>query len=111
LEDTKAFFALPEAVKQSLFDPENGGGQRGYTPFGTENAKGMAQKDLKEFWHHGRDLPEGHPYREVMPPNVSVAEIRKLRRQHQGALSTRSTRWARCCSRHRQGSGPGPRLV
>jgi isopenicillin N synthase-like dioxygenase len=74
LEDTKAFFALPEAVKKTYFDPAKAG-QRGYTPFGTENAKGMTAKDLKEFWHLGRDLPEGHPYREVMPDNISVAEI------------------------------------
>jgi isopenicillin N synthase-like dioxygenase len=74
LEDTKAFFALPEDVKTAYFDPAKAG-QRGYTPFGTENAKGMTTKDLKEFWHLGRDLPEGHPYREVMPDNISVAEI------------------------------------
>ncbi len=73
LEDAKAFFALPEAAKQS-YVVENGGGQRGYTPFGTENAKGMAQKDLKEFWHHGRNLPQGHPYSDVMPPNVPVSD-------------------------------------
>jgi len=77
LDDAQAFFALPEATKRAYFD-ETGGGQRGYTPFGQENAKGMTQKDLKEFWHHGRDLPDGHPYREVMAPNVSVAEIARF---------------------------------
>ncbi len=74
LEDTKAFFALPEAAKKRYFDPERAG-QRGYTPFGTENAKGEAKKDLKEFWHLGRDLPEGHSYRQVMPDNIDVPEI------------------------------------
>lgn len=74
LEDTQAFFALPEEVKKKYFDPAKAG-QRGYTPFGTENAKGMTAKDLKEFWHLGRELPEGHRYREVMPDNISVAEI------------------------------------
>ncbi|XBQ15672.1 MAG: 2-oxoglutarate and iron-dependent oxygenase domain-containing protein [Oceanicaulis sp.] len=77
LEDTKAFFALPEAAKRAYFDPA-GAGQRGYTPFATENAKGMAAKDLKEFWHRGRDLPEGHPYAEVMPANMAVSEIARF---------------------------------
>src|SRR3954447_27042712 len=59
--DTKAFFALPEAVKRRYHVP-GGGGQRGYTPFGIETAKGHTQRDLKEFWHTGRTLPAGHPY-------------------------------------------------
>ena len=71
--DTSAFFALPETAKRAYYDP-HGGGQRGYTPFATENAKGVAQKDLKEFWHRGRDLPPGHRFSKLMPPNVCVAE-------------------------------------
>ncbi len=74
LADTKAFFALPEETKRAYFDP-HGGGQRGYTPFATENAKGRSAKDLKEFWHRGRDLPPGSPWRASMPANVSVTEI------------------------------------
>jgi len=74
LADTKAFFALPEGVKHAYYDPE-GGGQRGYTPFATENAKGFAQKDLKEFWHRGRDLPPGHRFNTLMPKNVPVSEV------------------------------------
>ncbi|MEQ8405233.1 MAG: 2-oxoglutarate and iron-dependent oxygenase domain-containing protein [Oceanicaulis sp.] len=74
LADTKAFFALSEDVKHAYYDP-HGGGQRGYTPFATENAKGFAQKDLKEFWHRGRDLPRGHRFADIMPANVSVAEV------------------------------------
>ena len=77
LEDTKAFFALPDDVKRGYFDTKYAG-QRGYTPFGAENAKGMATKDLKEFWHRGRTLPEGHPYREIMPDNVSVTDIERF---------------------------------
>ena len=77
LEDTKAFFALPDDVKRGYFATEYAG-QRGYTPFGAENAKGMATKDLKEFWHRGRTLPEGHPYREIMPDNVSVTDIERF---------------------------------
>jgi isopenicillin N synthase-like dioxygenase len=65
----KAFFALPDALKQAYFDPR-GMGQRGYTPFGLETAKGAETSDLKEFWHVGRDLPLGHPLSASMPPNV-----------------------------------------
>ena len=69
LDDMRAFFALPEAVKRRNFI-EGGKGQRGYTPFGVEIAKGAAHTDLKEFWHVGRELPPGHPLAAVMPPNV-----------------------------------------
>ncbi len=71
---TKAFFALPPEVKQRHVVP-GGGGQRGLTPFGIEAAKGHAQADLKEFWHIGRELPVGHPYSEVMPPNLWPDEV------------------------------------
>ena len=54
-ELTEAFFALPETEKRR-WHVAGGGGQRGYTPFGTEIAKGAAVHDLKEFWHVGRDL-------------------------------------------------------
>ena len=49
----KAFFALPEPVKRRYLIA-GGAGQRGYTPFGVETAKGGAHADLKEFWHTGR---------------------------------------------------------
>ena len=69
LADMKAFFALPEAVKRrSLI--AGGKGQRGYTAFGVEVAKGEAHSDLKEFWHVGRELPDGHPLRPYMPQNI-----------------------------------------
>jgi isopenicillin N synthase-like dioxygenase len=53
IDASKAFFALPEDVKEKYHDAANGR-QRGYTPFGTENAKGAKAADLKEFWHTGR---------------------------------------------------------
>jgi isopenicillin N synthase-like dioxygenase len=64
-----AFFALPEAEKRQFHIPGIGGA-RGYTPFGTEIAKGAAHVDLKEFWHVGRDLPPGHPLAAQQPNNV-----------------------------------------
>ena len=74
LERAKAFFALPEAVKRAYVIP-GGAGQRGFTPFGVETAKGETRADLKEFWHVGRDLPPGHPYAPLIPPNVWPAEV------------------------------------
>jgi isopenicillin N synthase-like dioxygenase len=68
LAATKTFFALPEATKLKYKLPVMG--QRGYTPFGIETAKGHQHYDLKEFWHVGRDLPPGHRYRDHMPDNV-----------------------------------------
>ena len=68
LASARQFFALPEAVKLKYKLPVMG--QRGYTPFGVETAKGETHYDLKEFWHVGRELPEGHRYRDHMPDNV-----------------------------------------
>ena len=50
----KAFFALPEAVKRRYLIA-GGAGQRGYTPFAIETAKGERHADLKEFWHVGQE--------------------------------------------------------
>ena len=69
LDDTRAFFALsPEAKMRSRMIGAQG--QRGYTPFGVETAKGAEHFDLKEFWHVGRELPAGHRFRDHMPDNV-----------------------------------------
>ena len=65
----KAFFAMPTQAKMN-YRLIGAGGQRGYTPFGVETAKGAEHFDLKEFWHTGRELPGGHPYRATMPDNV-----------------------------------------
>ena len=74
----KAFFALPEEVKRKYLIA-GGGGARGYTPFGIETAKGLKAHDLKEFWHVGRDLPEGHRFRDHMPDNLWPAEVRNFK--------------------------------
>lgn len=78
LAATKAFFALPDAAKRR-YHIAGGAGQRGYVPFGVEAAKGAAKVDLKEFWHVGRELPEGHRYRPSMPHNLWPAEIPAFR--------------------------------
>ncbi|NBC35400.1 isopenicillin N synthase family oxygenase [Novosphingobium sp. FSY-8] len=68
-ELNKAFFALPEEEKRRYYKAEIFG-QRGYTPFKTEIAKGADRHDLKEFWHVGRDLAPGSALADSMPANV-----------------------------------------
>ena len=70
----KKFFALPEETKRSYFIP-GGGGQRAYTPFATEVAKGAKAKDLKEFWHVAREIPRDHKYADLMGANLYVKEV------------------------------------
>ena len=74
----KAFFALPTETKRAYF-VEGGMGQRGYTPFRVETAKGESIADLKEFWHVGRELPGGHRYAADMPANLWPDEIESFR--------------------------------
>jgi isopenicillin N synthase-like dioxygenase len=73
-DKAKAFFALPEEAKRKYHIP-GGGGARGYTPFGIETAKGAQAFDLKEFWHVGRELAAGHPFRDHMGDNVWPEEV------------------------------------
>jgi isopenicillin N synthase-like dioxygenase len=69
-EVARAFFHLPPAAKQRHHDPAKHG-QRGYTGFGTEHAKGSQAPDLKEFWQVGRpDVPDDHPVHRLYGPNV-----------------------------------------
>ena len=81
------FFALPEETKRK-YHVAGGGGARGYTPFGIETAKGAKAHDLKEFWHVGRDLPEGHPFRGHMPDNVWPSEVPSFKDTFQELYAT-----------------------
>ena len=74
-----AFFALPEDIKRR-YDASGNGGQRGYTAFGREIAKGASENDLKEFWHVGRDLPAAHRLATTMPPNIWPKEIKDFQK-------------------------------
>ena len=73
-EQTKAFFALSRDKKDSYADADNGH-QRGYSPIGSENAKGRKVSDFKEFWHTGRNLPADSPYRANMQDTPDVKEL------------------------------------
>jgi isopenicillin N synthase-like dioxygenase len=67
------FFALPEQVKVRY--KSAAGGQRGYTPFGIEQAKDQAVPDLKEFWHVGREISRDNPWPEILIDNTWPVEV------------------------------------
>lgn len=56
------------------------GGQRGYTGFGKEHAKNRTVGDLKEFWHVGQELPQGHALYEDYPENAWPTELPDMRK-------------------------------
>ncbi|MCA1778246.1 MAG: isopenicillin N synthase family oxygenase [Xanthomonadaceae bacterium] len=70
----KQFFALPESLKRRYYQP-GGGGKRGYTGVGIEQAKDHDVPDLKEFWHVGRELQGENPYPDILLPNVWPEEV------------------------------------
>ena len=74
----RAFFHRPEAEKLRYY-VAGGAGERGYTPFGFEHARDQPTPDLKEFWHVGRELPQGHPLARVYPRNLWPAEVPAFR--------------------------------
>ncbi|MET6998934.1 isopenicillin N synthase family dioxygenase [Chitinophaga defluvii] len=68
------FFALPSATKYAYEIPELAG-QRGYTSFGKEHAKGYDAPDLKEFFQFGQTVEDKDAIAEEYPPNVQVKEV------------------------------------
>ncbi|MEL4308311.1 isopenicillin N synthase family dioxygenase [Joostella sp. CR20] len=72
--EIKKFFDLPQEVKDT-YEIEGIGGQRGYTSFGKEHAKGKKEGDLKEFWHFGQYVEDDPKLEKEYPPNVEVKEL------------------------------------
>ncbi|WP_340198545.1 isopenicillin N synthase family dioxygenase [Ascidiimonas sp. W6] len=72
--EVKKFFDLPDEVK-SKYEIEGIGGQRGYTSFGKEHAKGKKEGDLKEFWHFGQYVEDDEILAKEYPDNVKVEEL------------------------------------
>lgn len=73
-QTVKAFFALPQQVKDKYEFPVLAG-QRGYTTKGKEKAKDAKTPDLKEFWQRGQTII-GQPYsKEDFPDNPVVDEL------------------------------------
>lgn len=73
-QECESFFGLPLETKVK-YEIEGIGGQRGYTGFGKESAKGRTEGDLKEFWHFGQNISEDSKYKEEYPENVLVEEL------------------------------------
>jgi isopenicillin N synthase-like dioxygenase len=73
-EVVKAFFALPDGLKQKYEDPALKG-QRGYISKLKEHAKGRSAPDLKEFYHVGQDSGAGHPVTRAYPDNIWPEEV------------------------------------
>ena len=71
---SKEFFALDTATK-AKYEIEGLAGQRGYTSFGKEHAKGSNVADLKEFFQIGQEINDSHPNKAAYPDNVQVTEV------------------------------------
>lgn len=78
-DEVKEFFDLPEELKKKYEDPVNAG-QRGYTSFGREHAKGSNAGDLKEFWHFGQEVQGPDPIKSEYPNNIYVDELPEFNR-------------------------------
>jgi isopenicillin N synthase-like dioxygenase len=76
-QEIKDFFALPTNTKEK-YEIEGLGGQRGYTSFGKEHAKGKKEGDLKEFWHFGQEPDANANLIEEYPDNVIVEELKNF---------------------------------
>jgi isopenicillin N synthase-like dioxygenase len=72
--EIKNFFNLPQEIKDKYEIPGIGG-QRGYTSFGKEHAKGKKEGDLKEFWHFGQYVENDPKLEKEYPANVEVREL------------------------------------
>ncbi len=75
--EIKNFFDLPLEIKMK-YEIEGLGGQRGYTSFGKEHAKGKKEGDLKEFWHFGQYVEKDPELEAEYPKNVEVNELPKF---------------------------------
>ena len=73
--NTKEFFSLPAETKRK-YEIAGLAGQRGYTSFGKEHAKGSTAPDLKEFFQFGQTVEDNDPIKSEYPDNVIVSEIK-----------------------------------
>ena len=76
---SEELFSLDVATKLK-YDSINYKGQRGYTAFGREHAKGNSAPDLKEFWHVGQEATQvdnNYPY----PQNLWPIEVTNMKQQ------------------------------
>lgn len=84
-QQAASFFQL-DTVTKAQYEIKNLAGQRGYTSFGKEHAKGIDAADLKEFWQVGQPEPayQGPEYHD----NVSVTELPEFAPSFEKAYQT-----------------------
>jgi isopenicillin N synthase-like dioxygenase len=73
-EYVQQFFSLP-LEKKTTYQVPGLAGQRGYTSFGQEHAKGSESPDLKEFFQYGQNVEDNDPIKSQYPDNVQVREV------------------------------------
>ena len=73
-EYVQQFFSLP-LEKKLAFEVPGLAGQRGYTSFGREHAKGSDAPDLKEFFQYGQNVEDNDSIKEEYPDNVQVRSV------------------------------------
>jgi isopenicillin N synthase-like dioxygenase len=76
-EYVQQFFSLPSEQKLK-YEVPGLAGQRGYTSFGREHAKGSEAPDLKEFFQYGQTVEDGDLIKEEYPDNVKVKEVKNF---------------------------------
>ena len=71
------FFSMP-IDKKRKYEVPGLAGQRGYTSFGKEHAKGSDAPDLKEFFQYGQVVNDNDQVKDEYPDNVQVEEIKEF---------------------------------
>ena len=72
-QHVQQFFSL-FLVEKKQYELKDMAGQRGYTSFGKEHAKGSEAPDLKEFFQYGQIARDGF-VDEFYPDNVKVNQV------------------------------------
>ncbi|HEY0058867.1 MAG TPA: 2-oxoglutarate and iron-dependent oxygenase domain-containing protein [Flavisolibacter sp.] len=76
-KNVQQFFTLPTETKLK-YEIKELAGQRGYTSFGREHAKGYDAPDLKEFFQYGQTVEDNEQVSDDYPANVVVEEVPNL---------------------------------
>ena len=76
-EYVQEFFSLP-LERKLKYEVPGLAGQRGYTSFGREHAKGSEAPDLKEFFQYGQNVEDNDPVKSEYPDNIDVKEIERF---------------------------------
>ena len=72
-ENIKDFFSQSLEYKKA-HEIEELAGQRGYTSFGREHAKGSDAPDLKEFYQWGQTVTDNDPIKKYYPDNIPAQD-------------------------------------